>query len=148
MRYLKARVPWPYPADGALTFVRDVALPAMAAGGEWVWSIRPKAEPARLIGLIHLVAGAGDNRGFWLDPAWQGQGLMTEAADRVAEFWFDDLGMEVLRISTAVENSGSRNISVRSGMRVVARDERDYVGGRLPSETWEITKAEWLARRR
>jgi hypothetical protein len=29
VRYLSAAVPWPYPADGAHTFYRDVALPAM-----------------------------------------------------------------------------------------------------------------------
>jgi hypothetical protein len=28
-------------------------------------------------------------------------------------------------------------------MRIVATGENDYVSGRLPSETWEITAAEW-----
>lgn len=32
VRYLDRRVPWPYPDDGALTYVRDVVLPAIAAG--------------------------------------------------------------------------------------------------------------------
>jgi [ribosomal protein S5]-alanine N-acetyltransferase len=32
VRYLAAVVPWPYPSDGALTFYRDVALPAMERG--------------------------------------------------------------------------------------------------------------------
>lgn len=32
VRYLDSPVPWPYPDDGALVYVRDVALPAMAAG--------------------------------------------------------------------------------------------------------------------
>lgn len=31
-------------------------------------------------------------------------------------------------------------------MRVVAVGERDYVGGRLPTEVWEITAEEWRAR--
>jgi RimJ/RimL family protein N-acetyltransferase len=29
VRYLNALVPWPYPADGALTYLRDIALPAL-----------------------------------------------------------------------------------------------------------------------
>ena len=30
VRYLNAVVPWPYPDDVALSYVRDVSLPAMA----------------------------------------------------------------------------------------------------------------------
>jgi ribosomal-protein-alanine N-acetyltransferase len=148
VRFLNDRIPWPYPADGALTFIRDLALPAVAAGEAWHWSIRPKSEPGRLIGCINLSLGAEDNRGFWLDPAWQGQGLMTEAADVVTDFWFGELGQETLRIPKALANEASRRISVSSGMRVIASGESDYVGGRLPSETWELTREEWLARKR
>ena len=32
VRYLASHVPWPYPADGALTFYRDRALPASPMG--------------------------------------------------------------------------------------------------------------------
>jgi ribosomal-protein-alanine N-acetyltransferase len=52
VRLLAARVPWPYPADGALTFYRDIALPAIVRGDEWHWSLRLKTNPAQLIGLI------------------------------------------------------------------------------------------------
>lgn len=148
VRFLNDRIPWPYPADGALTFIRDLALPAVAAGEAWHWSIRPRGEPGRLIGCINLSLGEEDNRGFWLDPAWQGQGLMSEAAEMVTDFWFGELGQETLRIPKAIANEASRRISVRSGMRVIATGESDYVGGRLPSETWELTREEWRARRR
>jgi [ribosomal protein S5]-alanine N-acetyltransferase len=36
VRFLSRVVPWPYPADGALSYCRDVALPAMARGDEWI----------------------------------------------------------------------------------------------------------------
>lgn len=147
VRYLNDKVPWPYPADGALTFLRDVALPAVAAGEAWHWSIRPKTDPARLIGCINLSLGEEDNRGFWLDPAWQGQGLMSEAAIAVTDFWFGPLSQTRLRIPKATENEPSRRLSVSSGMRVVAVDARDFVSGRLATETWEITQEEWRARR-
>lgn len=54
VRFLAPDVPWPYPADGALTFIRDIALPAIQQGKEWHWSIRLKTTPDRLIGMISL----------------------------------------------------------------------------------------------
>jgi len=148
VKHLNAKVPWPYPVDGALTFCRDVALPAMASGEQWFWSIRRKAQPENLIGVINLVKRENENRGFWLDPKWQGQGLMMEAADAVTDFWFDELKFPVLRVPKAIENQASRNISEKQGMRIVGRAEKDYVGGRLMSETWEITAEEWRSHRR
>src|SRR5260370_37423681 len=91
VRFLASHVPWPYPTDGALTFIRDVALPAMQQGREWHWSIRRKAEPAKLIGLISLMDRTDENRGFWLDSAWQGQGLMSEASAAATDYWFEVL---------------------------------------------------------
>jgi [ribosomal protein S5]-alanine N-acetyltransferase len=149
VRHLAARVPWPYPPDGALTFLRDVSLPAMARGEAWNWTIRPKSDPARIIGGIDLrKSDDNDNRGFWLDPPFHRHGLMTEAADAATAFWFDVLRFSVLRTSKAVANIASRRISEKQGMRVVEVIERDYVSGRLPAEMWEITASEWRARKR
>lgn len=146
VRHLNARVPWPYPPDGALVHLRDALLPGMARGEAWHWSLRLKSAPGDLIGCISLRAGDDENRGFWLGAPWHGQGLMTEAADRVTDYWFEDLGFPVLRMSKAIGNTGSRRISEKAGMRVVATMERDYVSGRLTSELWEITREEWRAR--
>jgi [ribosomal protein S5]-alanine N-acetyltransferase len=147
VRFLSNRVPWPYPPDGAETFIRDMALPAMERDEQWIWTLRLKSDPANLIGAISLARGEKKNRGFWIVPEFQGQGLMTEAADAVTDFWFDVLRFPVLRVPKAIENEASRRISLRQGMRVVATEEHDYVGGRFPSEIWEITAAEWRARR-
>jgi [ribosomal protein S5]-alanine N-acetyltransferase len=147
VRFLDAKIPWPYPADGAVKFIREQALPAMAERKQWHWLIRPASEPTRLIGGISLMDGPDDNRGFWLDPDWQGRGLMTEAASAVTDFWFETLGREVLRVPKAVENIKSRRISERMGMRVIGIEERDYIGGRLPAEVWEITREEWRRHR-
>jgi ribosomal-protein-alanine N-acetyltransferase len=35
VQFMTSLVPWPYPADGALRFYRDVALPAMERGVAW-----------------------------------------------------------------------------------------------------------------
>ncbi len=78
VRYLRNVVPWPYPANGALEFIRDVALPQMTRGESWIWTLRLKSEPELIIGNIHLRKGERDHRGFWLGLKWHGQGLMSE----------------------------------------------------------------------
>ena len=148
VRFLDAVVPWPYPPDGALTYIGGLALPGIQRGEEWHWSIRPRSRGETLIGVISLRLSPGDNRGFWLDPAWQGQGLMTEACDAVTEYWFEDLGQPVLRVVKAVGNVRSRRISERSCMRLVRIVDREFVSGRLPAEDWEITREEWRRRPR
>jgi ribosomal-protein-alanine N-acetyltransferase len=145
VRYLLNRVPWPYPPDGALTFLRDIALPLSAQGGSWDWTIRLRSEPSRIIGSISLVKGDKDNRGFWLSLPWHGQGLMSEACAWANDYWFETLGFPVLRVAKAAANIASRRISEKQGMRLTGITEKDYVSGRLPSEIWEITADEWHA---
>ncbi len=147
VRFLSAVVPWPYPPNGALTFIRDIALPAMARGEEWHWSLRLRSDPGPLIGVISLMTQQDNNRGFWLGLPWQGRGYMGEAVEAVTGFWFQDLGRDVLRVPKAVSNEASRRISLRSGMRVIRTEERDYVSGRQQTEIWEMTRSEWVARR-
>ncbi len=147
VRYLRNIVPWPYPPDGAYKFYRDVALPAVERGDEWYWMIRLKSYPGQLIGAISLTRGKDDNRGFWLGPRWQGQGLMTEAAEVVTDYWFNVLKFPILRVPKAAANVASCRISEKQGMRLVGQEEREYVSGRLLTEIWEITAEEWRARR-
>ena len=147
VRYLRKIVPWPYPPNGAHTYYRDVALPSVARGDEWAWTLRLKTTPDQLIGAISLFRSDTDNRGFWLGLPWQRQGLMTEACDAVTDYWFEVLKFPVLRVPKAIANAGSRRISEKQGMRVIAIEDRDYVSGRLPSEIWEITAEEWRRRK-
>ena len=143
VRYLQNRVPWPYPADGAVTYCRETALPQMERGEAWHWTLRLRERPEELLGMISLLKGEADNRGFWLAPERQGQGLMSEASVWANDFWFETLGFARLRVAKAAENVASRRISEKQGMRLVETAEKDYVIGRLPSEVWEITAQEW-----
>jgi [ribosomal protein S5]-alanine N-acetyltransferase len=104
--------------------------------------------PEELIGVISLFARDGyAERGFWLGVPWQNQGLMTEAAMAVNDYCFDVLGFSALRAPKAVVNTTSRRISEKTGMRVIGREERDYVSGKYMSEIWEMTADEWREKR-
>jgi len=145
VRYLASRVPWPYPPDGALQFCSEVALPQMERGEAWHWTLRLHIAPAQIIGMISLSRGEDENRGFWLDPKWQRQGLMSEACAWANDFYFDVLGFERMRVPKAAANLASRRISERQGMHMVSVGEKDFVSGRLKEEIWEITADEWRA---
>src|ERR1700737_2047165 len=54
VRYLAAQVPWPYPADGAYRYIRDIALPAVERGEAWHWTLRLKTSPDQIIASIAL----------------------------------------------------------------------------------------------
>lgn len=143
VQYLAAATPWPYPDNGADHYVNNVALPAVAAGTAWFWTLRRKEDPAELIGLICLNDTEDNNRGFWLLPPWQKQGLMAEASTAVTDFWFNTLHRQVLRSPKAIHNESSRRISQASGMRLLRIEKKAYVSGEFDSELWEITRDEW-----
>ena len=127
---------------------RDFALPAVERGEEWHWTLRLQSSPSQMIGSVTLRNGENNNRGFWVGLPWQGKGFMTEACEAVTDYWFDVLKFPVLRAPKAVVNAASRRISEKTGMRVIAREEREYVSGRFLTEIWEITAEEWHARMR
>jgi len=149
VRYLNPRVPWPYPADGAARFI-EICLGEMARGEKHHWSIRLKGGPDELIGSINLWPDDGksrDMRGFWLDPDFQGRGLMTEAADRVTDYAFRDLDWPFLWVSNAEPNRASARIKEKQGARLVDREPFRSVSGEGLRMVWLIEREPWLARR-
>lgn len=143
VRYLQTRVPWPYPAGGARQYIEQIALPAMARGEAWNWTLRLRSHPEQIAGNLELRSSRANHRGFWMGLSWQGQGLITEACAWANDFWFETLGFPLLRVSKAAANLASRRISEKFGMRRVGVEEKEYVCGRLPTEIWEMTAEEW-----
>jgi ribosomal-protein-alanine N-acetyltransferase len=72
---------------------------------------------------------------------------MTETVVAVNDYCFDVLGFRALQAPKAMANIASRRISEKTGMRVVATEERDYVSGRFLSEIWEISAEQWREKR-
>lgn len=124
VRYLVSSVPWPYPDNGAENYVNNVALPDMAKGIAWFWSIRRREAPDELMGVICLYDVEDNNRGFWLAPEFQGKGYMREASIAATDYWFNTLNKPVLRAPKAATNSRSRRISDSSGMRLIRTEKK------------------------
>lgn len=144
VRYLDSQVPWPYPADGALCYVRDHALPAIERGEEWHWMIRLTDSPTQAIGSISLYDQPGNHRGFWLAPQWQRCGYMREACEVVNRYWFQTLDRPLMQVPKAVENLASRRVSEREGMTLIDVSEGHFVSGVMAKEIWELSRERWL----
>lgn len=53
--------------------------------------------------------------GWYINPKYQGQGLATEAANKVLEFMFNEVEIEKIITSAAIENPGSWRIMEKLG---------------------------------
>lgn len=149
IRHLSDRVPWPYPVDGAKTFVLDACLPAIARGEKIVWAIRLKNKPGETVGLIDYVTeddGYG-NRGFWLARHLHGQGYMTEAVTAFQDYILLERGIESFVVHNAVDNPASRRIKEKTGAVFVEETESSHRNGCSRSERWIVTREAWLALR-
>jgi RimJ/RimL family protein N-acetyltransferase len=145
---LLARVPWPYPADGAETHLRKL-VPQVEARALCAWSIYLRDGDGELIGAIILKPFDGANRsmrGFWLDTPHWGKGYMTEAANAVTDFAFRQLHWPFIWISNPAANTRSSAVKERQEAVLIETTEADSVSGEGPRQIWRIDANDWLAR--
>ena len=89
-------------------------------GQHYEWAMVSKAD-GHMIGTCgfsriecpHNAAGIG----YVLNPAYWGQGLVAEAAERVLRFGFDVLGLHRVEARYMVGNDASRRVMEKLGMR-------------------------------
>mgnify|MGYP001548980220 CR=1 FL=1 len=143
IRHLVATVPWPYPEDGVRT--RWEGLQPKLGKTHWQWGIFLKTQPQELIGAIDLWReGSPENRGFWITPAHQRKGLMSEAIISINDFAFNDLRFEKLIFNNAVGNTASRRIKEKTGARFVRREPCSFVDPNVTEhEIWELRAEDW-----
>jgi RimJ/RimL family protein N-acetyltransferase len=149
LEHLHAGIPWPYPADGALTNTRE-SLEKRERGEKFYWVITLKGGDDEAIGRIDLWPPEGDGRdmrGFWLARAWWGQGLMTEAAEAVTGYAFEVLEWPYLHLNNALANRGSHRIKEKQGAEIVDVLPHPYMSGEGLRVTWILRREAWLARR-
>jgi RimJ/RimL family protein N-acetyltransferase len=148
VKCLHAGLPWPYPPDGAETFLRDAESKA-ERGEQLSWAITLKAGDDEAIGIISLKPNVEerDMRGFWLARRHWGQGLMTEAAEAVTGYAFEVLGWPLLYVNNAQPNTGSHRVKEKQGAELIDVKPHAFMSGEYPRETWIIRQEAWLARR-
>jgi RimJ/RimL family protein N-acetyltransferase len=149
VRHLAAQVPWPYPQDGAASFLAG-QLERVARGEKNIWAITLTGAEDELVGIIELWPPdpeTRDSRGFWLDPDFQGQGLMTEAADAVVDYAFGTLGWPFLWLGNAKANVRSARVKERQGATLIDEVPFQFVFGEDLRQVWLLTAEAWRAQR-
>lgn len=146
IKNLASVVPWPYPDDGAETFIR-LQLEKIAAGEEiYTWVLTLRSGEPEAIGNIHFRPGADNpkgNRGFWLAEPYWNRGLMTEAVAAANDFAFNTLGIEEFHVCNAVSNAASRRVKQKTGAEFVGHIELAHHNGQSKTERWRVTRGSW-----
>ncbi len=149
IKNLASVVPWPYPDDGAETFVRQ-QLEKIAAGEEiYQWVLVPQSGDGQAIGNIRFRPRADypkGNRGFWIAESYWNKGLMTEAIASVNDFVFRTLGIESFYVCNVASNAASRRVKQKTGAEFVGYIELLHHNGQSKSEKWKVTRESWLGR--
>ncbi|MCO4769520.1 MAG: GNAT family N-acetyltransferase, partial [Deltaproteobacteria bacterium] len=99
IQHMSLKVPWPFPPDGAIHWLRDIAMPKVARGEVMLWALTLRELGDQAIGILEWRrsdTGDSDGRGFWIAPAYQGRGLMTEAVVAFQDYVFFEEGVERL----------------------------------------------------
>ncbi len=86
--------------------------------GMW-WAICPLNRPEQLIGACGVYELDNYNRnadiGYWLLPAYWGQGVMLECLQEVLHHAFDCMNLHRIEAEVEVENIGSRKLLKKLG---------------------------------
>lgn len=70
--------------------------------------------------------------GYWLAPDYQGKGIVTRSVKALMRHAFDDLGMDVVHICAAEQNTRSRAVAERLGMTLEGViSNRENIRGRI-----------------
>jgi len=140
-------VPWPYPDDGAETFVRHQAGKNRRKAKKfyhWVLTLR-SGEPDA-IGTSIFDRGPTTpkgNRGFWLAEPYWSRGLMTEAIAAVNDFASIRLASNSSMSATWFPMSVTSRLE-KTGAEFVGYIELAHHNGQSKSERWRVTRENWL----
>lgn len=146
IQHLNAGIPWPYPDDGAETFLRNNFLPRMQSGISCVWAITIKTHGDDAVGVIDFGGGRSEqheDRGFWLAEPFHGHGYMTEAVAATQDYLFFEVGIERFLATNAITNKGSRRVKQKTGAQFLKTGSVPHHNGVSETEIWEVTREEW-----
>lgn len=105
-----------------------------------------------LVGTVGLNWIDSQNRGcgigYWLAKDFTGRGIVTRCCQRIMRHIFEDVGMRRLVLEAAVENSASRAVAERLGMRLegITKDREWLYDHYVDAALYAITAPEWFSR--
>ena len=144
IRYLSAVVPWPYPSNGVVEYIKSEILPKQGKD-HWFWGIFLLENTSELIGGVNLWRVSNpENRGFWLGRTHWGKGLMTEALIPVMDYAFGALDFRELVLGNAKGNVRSRRLKEKVGAQFLREADARFVDSEFDQqELWKIDRETW-----
>lgn len=111
-----APVPWPYTIEDAVAFTaRAGPGGSLAAEGERILALTARGRD-RLLGVVGLGTGEGQEFGYWLASDVWGQGLVSEAGRAILDAHFA-AGGPAVRSGFFDGNERSERVLLRLGFR-------------------------------
>lgn len=111
-------IPHPYPKGAAEKWIQATHH-AAEKGDSYAFALVKKEED-ELIGCMILDISKDHQRaelGYWLGHPYWGQGFATEAAQKMVQFGFEDLGLNRIFAIAMTKNSGSYKVMGKIGMK-------------------------------
>lgn len=102
-----------------------------------------------IIGIIELNWIDRQNRrcgvGYWLSEEFMGRGIITKCCKKLISHCFNDLGLNSFILEVAKENTLSRAVAERIGMRLegIKKDREWLYDHFVDGAHYSITKNEW-----
>lgn len=138
-----------FTSEQAISFLEEQQALEPGSPGRWFQFAIELKQDGRLIGDCALHVNSADQRlgeiGFTLAPDFQGQGYATEAAGRVLQYAFEQLGLHRISAITDCRNTAANALLQRLGMRQEAhfRQHAWFKGAWCDEFLHAILKSEW-----
>lgn len=140
-----SNVPHPYPADGAVTWIRyTTALREL--GREMNFAMMNEAVLVGVCGVLNIEGTPKRGElGYWVGVPYWGRGYASAAARALVRLMFEEHGLDELYSSCLVRNPASARVLEKAGFRPVGY-------GTHPNTKWgaedrfalfELTRDEW-----
>ena len=146
--HLRKWLPW---LDNTQTVADEAGFIQMsiderAKGSGALWLIFSDSELVGTIGLNWVDSqNQGCGIGYWLASEFNGHGIITRCCRRLINHVFEDVGMRRCVLEAAVDNTASRAVAERLGMRLegITEDREWLYDHWVDAALYAITSPEW-----
>ena len=145
-----ARVPYPYTLSDAENWISGLQNTAVPRE---VYVIDRGAGAIGIISLELMAEDQGGTQvrdlGYWLGKRHWGEGIMTEAVASITHHGFATLGLERIKSSALLENTGSLRVQDKVGYRTQGEGEQFFAArnDKLAVRQVEMDQALWATLR-